>query len=189
MEADWEFDLAADSPVIDARWQGFVDLRAHPEEAATLVEAVAFPPLARALSRLNAHDSPVWTSKCDFFPQLAPGEFDAGELDAPESEALYACALYVDLLPRSDQQWPFPQSMAFNCKYLCARIQAISLRSCRVDLVIRRAHLGSDENTLGITAYVTACGATPAAARATLAAAVDVLLDAVLADVQPSKPQ
>jgi hypothetical protein len=189
MEADWEFDLAADSPVIEARWPGFVDLHARPEAAASLSEAVAFPPLARALTRLNELKWPVWTTKCDFFPELAPDEFDARELDALESDALHACALYVDLLPRSDQQWSFPQAIAKNCKLLCARIHAVSLRACRIDLVIRRAHVGPDESTLGITAYVTACGAAPAAARTALAAALDALVDSVLTAPLSSNPQ
>jgi hypothetical protein len=30
MEADWEFEVGGDAPVIDALWPGFVDLRLSP---------------------------------------------------------------------------------------------------------------------------------------------------------------
>ena len=33
MEADWEFEVGGDAPVIEARWPGFVDLRRNPERA------------------------------------------------------------------------------------------------------------------------------------------------------------
>ena len=187
MEADWEFDLAADSPVIDACWPGFVDLSGHPEEAVHLPEAVAFPPLANALARLNLPGSPVWTAKCDFFPSLDPSEFDIDELDAAGDEAACACAIYLDLLPRGDGQWPRPEAIASGCKILCARIRAISLRSCRADLVIRLARAGSSCDTLGMTAYLTACGNSLSAARAKLASALEALVDSILASSLPTE--
>src|SRR5271155_5837199 len=109
MQADWEFELGSGAPVIEARWSGFVDLRLDPRRAFLLPEAAQLPALAQALLRLNAAASPVWTSKCDFFPSLAPGEFDADELDAPPSSSVHAVACYIDLLPRSDQEWTVPE--------------------------------------------------------------------------------
>jgi hypothetical protein len=37
LEADWEFEVGGDAPVIDALWPGFVDLRlpSRPEIART----------------------------------------------------------------------------------------------------------------------------------------------------------
>jgi hypothetical protein len=40
MEADWEFEVGGDAPVIEAPWPGFVDLRLHPERAWQLSEAL-----------------------------------------------------------------------------------------------------------------------------------------------------
>jgi hypothetical protein len=113
MEADWEFEVGPDAaglaaPVIDALWPGFVDLRRAPELAWNLPEAAQLPALAEALAKLNAAASPVWTSKCDFWPNLEADEFDAGELDAPPGCLAHAMGCYIDLLPGSDQQWAQP---------------------------------------------------------------------------------
>lgn len=179
MEADWEFEIGDGAPVIEARWSGFSDLLLRPNGAFQLPEAVQFVPLAHALIRLNAADSSVWTSKCDLFPSLPPGEFDADELDAPEESATHAIGCYIDLLPRSDQQWDPPFRAQAVCKALCARLHKIELRCCRVDLVIRTALIADDMNDLGITAYLTACGATPGDAAATLGTALVAFADAV----------
>jgi hypothetical protein len=82
MEADWEFEVGGEAPVIEALWMGFVDLRQHPERARELPEAAGFPALAAALQALNAPGSPVWTSKCDTWPMVEPDQVDPGELDA-----------------------------------------------------------------------------------------------------------
>lgn len=188
MEADWEFDLGADSPVIDACWPGLVDLRARPADAAELAEAAQFPPLADALERLNAEGSPVWTSKCDYFPALRSDEFDAGELDAAAKDALHAMACYIDLHPRGDEQWPAPSMAEAACGPICERMRAVPLRCCRVDLVIRRTYIVPDQDSLGVTSYLTACGHSAAAAAATLAAALDAFAYTVIAMPAPSKP-
>ena len=39
MEADWEFEVGGDAPVIEACWEGFIDLRKTPERARQLPEA------------------------------------------------------------------------------------------------------------------------------------------------------
>ena len=105
MEADWEFEVGGDAPIIEAHWPGFVDLREHPHQARELTEARQLPGLADALARLNAPSSPVWTSKTDVFD---PGSLDTDELDATREEAKHAIACYIDLLMRSDQQWSCP---------------------------------------------------------------------------------
>jgi hypothetical protein len=170
MQADWEFEVGGDAPVIEVNWPGFVDLRLRPEDASRLPEAAQFPPLASVLCKLNAATSPVWTAKCDFFPSLAPEEFDADELDAPPESAACGMGCYIDLLPRSDRQWTLPADIASDCEILCDRLYTFPLTCSRVDLVIRRAYLapdatGPDSINVGITAYITACGPTPAGAE------------------------
>ena len=179
MEADWEFEVGGDAPVIEGCWPGFVDLRWTPQNGDELAqridglhEAAQLPALAAALEKLNSACSPVWTSKCDFWPVLRPEEFDPGELDAPPANCAHAMGCYIDLLPRSDQQWPFPGMIAAACKHWCAVLGAVPLRCCRADLVIRRALIAPSVMDTGITAYLTACGPDPAGARQALEAAL-----------------
>ena len=177
MEADWEFEVGGEAPVIEAAWPGFVDLRRNPERAWELPEAAELPVLAEALASLNADDSPVWTSKCDLWPVVDMAEFDADELDAPPGCAAHAMGCYIDLLPRAgqprnDRQWETPEMAAAACTEICGLLHAVPLRCCRVDLVLRRALLVHYEMDLGITAYLTACGPSPAEAMQTLEAAL-----------------
>jgi len=166
MEADWEFDIGGDAPVIDAHWTGFVDLRAAPNRAGNLPEARQLPGLADALVRLNAANSPVWTSKTDVF---MPEQIDPDEVDAADAEAAHAIACYVDILRRCDRQWDSPLKAEVACRELCARLGDMPLRRCRVDVVVRRAHIGPDPSDLGVTAYLTACGETESEAKSRLA--------------------
>jgi len=159
MEADWEFEIGGDAPVIDACWAGFVDLRWNADgerdlhaRIRSLAEVDQFPQLAGALERLNSQHSPVWTSKCDFWPVLVAGDFDPDELD----------------------------KVAASCKDLCARLHAVPLRCCRVDLIIRRASIAADVWDTGITAYFTACGGTLAEAGLTLEATLDAFAGAIV---------
>jgi hypothetical protein len=187
MEADWEFEvgpetesLAAEglaAPVIEAHWPGFVDLRLAPARAWDLPETVQLPALAEALAKLNSADSPVWTSKCDLWEHLQPDEFDPDELAAPPGCAAHAMGCYIDLLPKNDQQWPFPAMAATDCKRVCSLLRAIPLRCCRADLVIRRAFITPDLMELGITVYVTSCGESLAEAARTFQAALAAFTD------------
>ena len=166
MEADWELEVGGDAPVIEVNWPGFVDLRENPNRALDLEEVRLLPGLADALARLNAANSPVWTSKTDVFD---PGALDADELDAAYEEAQHAIACYVDLLTRSEASWSSPLQVERYCRALCDRLRAIPLRCCRVDLVIRRAHIHPDREDLAVTAYLTACGESESSARVRLA--------------------
>jgi hypothetical protein len=181
MEADWEFEVGGDAPVIDAAWPGFVDLRLAPGRAWSLPEVSELQALAAALERLNAASSPGWTAKCDFWPDLEPGAVDADELDAPSRESARAMGCYIDLLPKTDRQWALPPQAAAICKDICVRLHAVSLRSCRVDLVIRQAVLSAEQEDMGITAYITACGASAQDAKLVLEAALAAFADAFLA--------
>jgi hypothetical protein len=176
MNADWEMDLGAGAPVIDAAWDGFVDLRIEPERVNQIEEVRLLPGLASALVRLNARAAPVWTAKCDVWRVEEP--LDPFEIDAePEQNAAVAC--YIDLLPRSDQQWRLPQRAADACRAITERLRGVQLRACRVDLVVRLAQITPEVQDLGITAYVAACGVSQQAARAQLTAAVAALADTI----------
>ena len=176
MEADWEIEIGPNAPVIDACWAGFIDLRISPERAADFPETAAFPALADVLVRLNGPGSPVWTSKCDVWE---PASFDPDELDAPEGTGNHAIACYFDLLRRSDQLWASPGQAIQCCEATCGRVRAHPMRSCRADLVIRRAFHTPALLALGITAYLTACGPTRDRAVETLAAALNILADCI----------
>jgi hypothetical protein len=172
MEADWEFEVGGDAPVIEALWTGFVDLRQHPERVRELPEAAGFPALAAALKALNAPGSPVWTSKCDVWQIVEPELVDPGELDAEPASATHATSCYIDLLPRNEQQWSLPALAVDWCKEICAHLRPIPLSCCRADLIIRRSFIAPDLSNLGVTAYVTACGASAAEASGVLDAAL-----------------
>lgn len=165
MEADWEFEIGGDAPVIEAYWAGFVNLRDEPARVGEIAEAEMLPGLAAALQYLNQPGSPVWSCKSDVF---VPEQIDADEVAASGDEAKFAIACYIDLLRRSDQEWMVPLNAEEDCRKLCARMREIPLRRCRVDLVVRRALVG-DANELGVTAYLTACGQTSTDANARLA--------------------
>ena len=178
MEADWEVEVGAGPPAIEAQWPGFVDLRLHPERAWQLPEAAQLPALAEVLAKLNAAASPVWTSKCDLWQVVDLAEFDPDELDAPPGCSAHAMGCYIDLLPRGDRRWELPATVAAGCKRLCGLLRAVPLRCCRVDFVIRRAFIALDLTgpapmDLGITAYLTACGPSAAEAAQTLQAALE----------------
>ncbi len=184
MQADWEIEIGGDAPVIDACWAGFVDLRQFPNQAGELAEVQTFPALGDALISLNAEHSPVWTAKCDVW---IVDEVDRFEVDAPPEAAAHATACYVDLLPRSDQQWRFPARAIASCKQLCANLHGVPLRCCRADLVIRCALIAPEVSELGVTAYLTACGTSEHAARLQLELALAAFVDAVVCEAPPAQ--
>ena len=156
MEADWEFEIGPNAPVIETSWSGFVDLRAHPERVSELSECRELHGLAEALIRLNAVSSLVWTSKTDVF---RPQTIDPDEMDASVEDAAHTIACYIDLLRRNDQTWKLPLEAERDCKNLCEKLRADLLPNCRVDIVIRRAVV-TDGSDLAATVYFTACGST-----------------------------
>jgi hypothetical protein len=177
MEADWEFEVGGEGPVIEALWPGFVDLRLNPELADELTEAANFPPLPEALVRLNAEASPVWTSKCGVWVLSDPNRFDPDELDAPTGSTAYTEGIYIDLLPKKVEQWPSPEMVADSCKAWCKLFRAVSQRCCRVDLIIRRAFIHSGQFDLGVTAYLTGCGKSATEANVALQQAMGPFAD------------
>ncbi len=175
MEADWEVELGSSAPVIAARWDGWVDLTAHPEQAERLLEAREFPHLAEALVQLNRPDSPVWTAKCDVW-ETDP--VDPGEMDADPEAAVRFLSSYIDLLPRDGALQALEPLTAW-CRKACTVLRSNPLRQGRIDLVIRRASFGPGEG-LGVTAYLTGCAESLEGAKAVLAAVTQVFTDAVL---------
>ena len=161
MEADWEFEIGGDAPVIEGYWSGFVDLRAYPERTVELSECRELWGLSEALIKLNAPQSSFWTSKTDVF---TPERVDPDEMNASMDETVYTVACYIDLLPSGDQRWDSPFKAEQVCKRFCAGLRASVLRCCRVDVVVRNAVV-ADVNDLGATVYFTACGSTQADAK------------------------
>jgi len=180
MEADWEVEIGPDAPVIDPHWPGLVDLQQNPTSARQLPEVALLPDLDQALVRLNAVSSPVWTSKCDVWP-LNTHEFDADEMDAPPESASYGWGCYIDLLPLSDQQWAAPVMAIAWCKDICGLLHEIPLACGRVDLIVRQASLTpgnlDNEMRIGITVYLTSCGATSQEANQVLQAVLGRFVD------------
>jgi hypothetical protein len=167
MQADWEFEVGGDAPVIEFPWPGFVDLAAEPQRICELTEVSDLPALADALVALNSSRSAVRTSKCDVWvPAL--GEVDADELDASAESAVHAIGCYIDLLPRDSQQWATPEQVETDCRRWCGILDEVPLSSSGVTFVVRATAGKSNSWSLGITAYLAACGATPTEAKAVL---------------------
>jgi hypothetical protein len=184
MEADWEIEIGGGAPVIETHWSGFVDLRLEPERVRTLSETDQLPALAAALVRLNEPTSAVWTSKCDVF---VTDQFDPDELDAPRGCALRALACYIDFLPRDEDRWPAVEVAASACTQICDRLHGMPHRSCRADLVIRRALMAGEVASLGVTAYITAAGPDDPEAASAMAAALAAFADAAGASPLPNQ--
>jgi hypothetical protein len=172
MEAEWEFEVGGDAPLIESCWPGFVDLRRTPERAHDLPEAALLPGLAETLKRLNSEPSPVSTSKCDFWPTLEPEDFNSDELDAPPGCSLHAMCCYIDLLAKEERAWSRPSLAERVCKRLCTLLGAVPLRCCRVDLIVRRALIVPDLIDFGVTAYISACGPSTGQAKERLESAL-----------------
>jgi hypothetical protein len=190
LEADWEIEIGGESPVIDAGWSGFVDLRVAPEKACRLPEVLQLPELGAALARLNAVSSPYFTAKCDVWrlESIDPLEFDA---DFESTGSALAC--YLDLLPCDPLSWTETAGPTAWCKLLCVNLRASGLRCSRADLILRSATGNTGQSVYGVTAYVAACGSTEEAAKTQLVAALAVFVDAVESvgsrDVEGSKLQ
>jgi hypothetical protein len=168
MEADWEYEIGGGAPVIDAGWAGFVNLVRRPEQVSEIAEAGSLAALQDALLWLNGPDSPVWTCKCDFWPELEAGSFDADEMDAPSTAAASGAGCYIDLLARDTERWDSPDAVSRDCRLICGRLRATPLPGCRADLVVRDAAFDEERFGFGVTAYLSSCGTSTADARQTL---------------------
>jgi len=178
MQADWEFEIGPGAPLMDGAWPGLVDLRRKPGRIREIEESARLPALAPALLQLNSSSSPVWTSKCDLF---TPESLDPDELDAPPTQVACALACYIDLLPCHTADWTTPAQLETFCRRICGLLSNLPVPCCRADLVVRRVLLAPDRESLGITAYLSACGAGQDLAAAALSAAVSALADSLCA--------
>jgi len=170
VEADWEFEIGGGAPVIEAWWPGLIDLRRSPASVIDIAEAVDFPELGDALILLNATSSPVWTSKCGVWESDEAERFDADEFDAPAGGTAHTHGCYIDLLPQGEKQWTSTVAIAAECRIWSAKLRSLPLRSCRADLIIRRAFTPPERMHLGVTVYLTGGGSTAAQAFEALAA-------------------
>lgn len=175
MEADWEIEIGGGAPIIEAHWSGFVDLGMNPKRISELSECHHLPRLAEALIKLNATDSPVWSSKTDVFE---PEYIDPDEMDASADESVHAIACYVDLLLRKGHPWTTPLTAERACRQICGQLQAIELSRCRIDIVVRKASVGGVEE-FGATVYSTACGPTPQDAKSRLGECLVAFTEAI----------
>jgi hypothetical protein len=174
MEADWSVEIGPDLPIIDASWEGFIDLRHSLSAIDSIPEAAQHPALRNALLALNTDNSPVFTTKCDTWT-LAKDEIDPDEFEARIENAQTGFASYIDLIERDSA---LTLSFGFHEQRICnltSHLRQISLPNCRVDLVLRAAVI-RDEHGYGLTLYTAGCGLDAAAAytawQTVLAAAV-----------------
>jgi hypothetical protein len=172
LEADWEFEVGGSAPVIEAWWPGLVDLRRSPASVVDIPEAVELPRLGDALIRLNAASSPVWTSKCGLWTNNGAEQFDADEFDAPPGGTAHTHGCYVDLLSRDEGLWSSAVGIESTCKLWCAGLRGLALRSCRADLIVRRAFTPPERMHLAVTAYLTGSGSTAGEAMEAVEAAL-----------------
>ena len=186
MEADWEIEVGGDAAVIDAHWDGFIDLRKSPQDICRLAEAVGLPALASALLRLNDPSGRLFTSKCDVWLVEGADPVDPDELNASADNAVAALACYIDLQPLGDLGWSTAQQAEEWCRRLCGYLRSRPLNQCRVDLVVRSVVLIRRRAAFAVTAYLTACGPTHEQANEVLSSALTVFADSVLRSTSPT---
>ena len=198
MQADWEVEIGPEAPAIDASWPGFIDLRRDLAQVAEIEETQKFPALTEALLQLNnpgpdcdaagaAPRLPVWTAKCDLWV-LEPGmeQWDPDEMDAIHAESAAGLACYIDLLPWMGLVFAGLDEAEAWARAIVSRLKEAACRCCRADLVIRRA-FNRDAEGLGVTAYISACGADSDGAKEALSAALLSVVDAIGATTCPAK--
>jgi hypothetical protein len=166
-----------------------VDLRQHPERLGEVAEAVASPALSGLLLALNGPGSTLWTAKCDLWlpeavdltiEQLA-GLATVGEGDGEQA----ALACYVDILPRDGMVFPrWEQAEAFSRDWV-RRLEAVSLPSVTVDLIVRQAIAGETEG-FGVTAYLSAEGETWSQVLEVFASALHAFAEAMPCTLPPA---
>ena len=140
---------------------------------------VRLPTLGDVLIRLNAPPSPVWTSKSGVWTSAAAEQFDADEFDARAGGTAHTHGCYIDLLPRGEEHWLSADAVAAVCKSWSVGLRGLPLRSCRADLIIRRAFTPPERMHVGVTAYLTGSGFTSEEARDALEAALPCFADVV----------
>lgn len=163
MEADWAAEIGPRLDRIDASWSGFIDLRRDPQAIAAVPEATDRAALRDALGLLNSSDSPVFTSRCDFW-SLASDEVDPFEYDFPPGEASIGFASYIDLVARDPELFASFDLHESWVRAAALRLRELPVASGRADLVIRAA-LDREAAGFGVTLYAAGCGRDAASAQ------------------------
>jgi hypothetical protein len=181
MEADWSVEVGPQLDLVDADWEGFVDLRATPGAVEQISEAARYGPLRDALMSLNADESPLFTAKCDVWG-LVEGEIDANEFDAAGvSQTGMAC--YIDVLAREPGLYAsFARHEAW-AQAVVERLRESPVRCGRVDLVVRGARAGGVDG-FGITLYAAGCGCDSAAAQTSWEAVLRAAVTATINEAE-----
>lgn len=156
MEADWEAEVGAGLPVIDADWAGYVDLRSDGGAIGSIAEAVADSALREVLCELNGPQSPMFTSKCDVWG-LGAEEIDPAEFDCSVAEARVGRASYVDVIARDDEVFRAFEKHEAWVRRATEHLRMQLSSHGRVDLVVRAA-LAREREGFGITVYAAGCG-------------------------------
>ncbi|MGA8109429.1 MAG: hypothetical protein WBD46_16260 [Acidobacteriaceae bacterium] len=178
MEADWAVEIGPELASIDAGWDGWIDLRSHPERVGEIAEAEERPALRGALLLLNRTESPVFTSKCDGWP-LAAGEIDPLEFEAAPEECGSGVAGYVDVLACDAAVFrSFAQHEAW-ARQTALELRGVARQRARVDLVVRAAAFRGEDG-FGITLYAAGCGRDTRTAEAAWGAALQAAAAATI---------
>ena len=184
MEADWSVDIGPELPWIEVAWSGFLDLRTSPHAVESLPEAAQHPALRDALLALNAPASRLYTSKCDAWP-IEGDPIDPDEFSASPQHAVAGFASYIDILDPNPAHFSSFALTERRARDLTARLGSVERTCARTDAVVRRATATPDHPApiegYGITLYVAACGANPAAAYASWAFALSAAVAATIA--------
>jgi hypothetical protein len=179
MEADWAVEIGPDAPSMDVPWEGFVDLRDSRAEAAERVtEAGAHPALVGVLRRLNAEESPVFTSKCDVW-RVNGEEIDSDEFGARAENARFGFASYIDVVLREPGRFESFEFHELLVGRVTERLRGVELANGRVDLIVRAAEVDSSAG-FGVTVYAAGCGADEATAYAAWKAVLGAAVDATM---------
>jgi hypothetical protein len=174
MEADWEIEIGGGAAVIEALWEGFVDLRAQPDRIAEIAEARSFLPLATLLRTLNSSSSSWWTAKCDLW-----------QPDAEVDGAVAQRACYIDLLPCAGLVFAHWEEARELCRQWAGMLESAASSPGQAELVVRQAVAGEAEG-FGVTAYLSASGTSPDQAAENLAVLFAVFASVVVPAPDPA---
>lgn len=189
MEADWSVEIGEDLPRIVVPWAAdgysYIDLRSHPEAAATLSETQAYPALRWALMDLNSPSSLVFTSKCDVWG-VPPDDLDWLEMETTADNTKAGLACYIDLVRREGGAFASFLEQETWLRRTTTGLRATPSPCSRAELVLREVAVtgfdGESHDGFGVTLYITGCGRNVNAAQrnwgTALAGVVPVLVGA-----------
>jgi hypothetical protein len=182
MEADWSVEVGPQLDVVDADWDGFVDLRVRPQAVSQIAEAARHQVLADALLALNAAESPLFTAKCDIWG-LAENEIDPDEFGAAGGSTHTGMACYVDVLAREPGLYAsFPRHEEW-AQAVVLRLREYPIQCGRVDLVVRGAHAAGADG-FAISLYAAGCGQDSAAAQSSWEAVLQAAVAATINEAE-----